>query len=166
MVLAKGQSALRKVENEKEGSAPFKILSHIPECVAVQKRLEELKEQQKYLQSILSRGDNKIKIPKTPNEGGTGVSTVLLVKQDNSLRRADMKKRNIWKENAEKAKRGQEIKTKQVDEIRRSEEQKREEILREKKERELEEEETDTVWDRTIVDKSYGEIEIVYETPK
>uniref|UniRef100_A0A0K0EYE3 Rb_C domain-containing protein n=1 Tax=Strongyloides venezuelensis TaxID=75913 RepID=A0A0K0EYE3_STRVS len=166
MVLTRGRSALRKIKNEKEESSPVEFISHIPECVALQKKLEELKEQQKYLRSILSQDDNKVKIPKTPKEGSIDVSTVLLAQQDNNLHGIDMKKKNILKENTEKVERERGERTKQVIEIRRSKEQDREKMLKVEEENQFEGEGIDTVWDRTIVDKSYGEIEMIYETPK
>ncbi|CEF65134.1 Translation initiation factor IF-2, mitochondrial [Strongyloides ratti] len=61
---------------------------------------------------------------------------ILLMQQDSSLRRADMKKQNLLKEKAERTKKEREEKTKQVEERRRLKEQEREEKLREIKEKE------------------------------
>uniref|UniRef100_A0A0K0FC40 INCENP_ARK-bind domain-containing protein n=1 Tax=Strongyloides venezuelensis TaxID=75913 RepID=A0A0K0FC40_STRVS len=61
---------------------------------------------------------------------------IMLMQQDSSLRRADMKKQNLLREKAERAKREREEKTRQVEERRRLKEMEREEKIRDIKERE------------------------------
>uniref|UniRef100_A0A0N5C2B8 INCENP_ARK-bind domain-containing protein n=1 Tax=Strongyloides papillosus TaxID=174720 RepID=A0A0N5C2B8_STREA len=61
---------------------------------------------------------------------------IMLMQQDSSLRRADMKKQNLLREKAERAKREREEKTRQVEERRKLKEMEREEKIRDIKERE------------------------------
>uniref|UniRef100_A0A0K0G0S6 INCENP_ARK-bind domain-containing protein n=1 Tax=Strongyloides venezuelensis TaxID=75913 RepID=A0A0K0G0S6_STRVS len=83
-------------------------------------------------------------LPTTPHDilaskkmkRNTSERAMLLVQQGRSLRRADMKKKDLLKEKAEKAKREREERAKQVEERRRLREQEREKILREKREKE------------------------------
>uniref|UniRef100_A0A0N5BJI5 INCENP_ARK-bind domain-containing protein n=1 Tax=Strongyloides papillosus TaxID=174720 RepID=A0A0N5BJI5_STREA len=73
----------------------------------------------------------------TPNRNGDSADRAMLIaRQGSSLLRADMKKQDLLKEKAEKAKREREEKARQVEERRRLKEQEREEMLREKKEKE------------------------------
>uniref|UniRef100_A0A0K0F5C2 INCENP_ARK-bind domain-containing protein n=1 Tax=Strongyloides venezuelensis TaxID=75913 RepID=A0A0K0F5C2_STRVS len=73
----------------------------------------------------------------TPNRNGdTTDRAVLIARQGSSLLRADMKKKDLLKEKAEKAKKEREERARQVVERKRLKEQEREEMLREKKEKE------------------------------
>uniref|UniRef100_A0A0N5BEU9 INCENP_ARK-bind domain-containing protein n=1 Tax=Strongyloides papillosus TaxID=174720 RepID=A0A0N5BEU9_STREA len=163
---------------------------------------------------------NAENIPTTPHDilaaskrkRNTSERAMLLVQQGSSLRRADMKKKDLLKEKAEKAKREREERARRVEERRRLREQEREEILKEKREKEermkefrnhitkpgtpndkcfktptstvsrpkipikdivdvspiqpMEGIETSTSSYKTIVDKSCGSFELVYQTPE